>query len=312
MAITTQPTNPHNNVSPNILNDATYRDPFELLAEVQGRAGLPTEILDQVYTTCSDIANNSWLGFLDMFQMNMPFVTEYVQFTEMQTPDWVIDDDGAVSRLANVFTIDWTAVEGYEAGESAYFFRVDSVVAVYDDTGKKELGVITAIDKAAGTFTAVSRDAAAWTVATTNLTIDINGSDYDRASCGPEGLMEIRKSKVEILKLQTIKDAIQYTGGRRYAFCFDKGEVAWYDENSVDLIKKLNVQVAKTLMNDQESKPASAAYAIGKYGTTGLFQKIKQDGVHFTGLITTVADVESITSYYDQIGLNTKELIIHS
>ena len=28
-----------------------------------------------------------------MFQMNMPFVTDYVQFVETTTPDYVIDDD---------------------------------------------------------------------------------------------------------------------------------------------------------------------------------------------------------------------------
>ena len=312
MATITAPTNPRNYISPNILNDATYRDPFELLADVQGRAGLPPEVLDQVYTDCSALVKDSWLGFLDMFQMNMAFTTDYIQFVEHSTPDFVIDDDGAVTREANVFTIDWDAVEGYETGEDAWFFRVNDVVAVYDDT-KKEMGVITAIDKSAGTFTAVTRNGANWTVGTTNLTIDVNGSDFDRASCGPEGLMELRKTKTEILKLQIIKDAIQYTGGRRYAFCLDdnNGEVAWYDENSLELMRRLNTKVAKTLMNDIESEEGSAAHAIGKYGTKGLFQKLREDGVHISDYITTVAELEALTDYYDSLGLSTKEFVIH-
>ena len=111
----TTPANPHNNITPNILNDSTYRDPFELLTEVQGRAGLPEEVLDQVYTDCTQLTKDSWLGFLDMFQMNMAFTTDYVQFVEHETPDYVIDDDGAVTRSTNVFTLDWSAVANAKA-----------------------------------------------------------------------------------------------------------------------------------------------------------------------------------------------------
>ncbi|MFK5981440.1 MAG: hypothetical protein QM499_00885 [Flavobacteriaceae bacterium] len=309
----TLPVNPLNNISPNILNDKTYRDPFVLLAEVQARAGLPQETLDQVYTDCLQLTKDSWLGFLDMFQMNMPFTTDFVQFVEHQTPDYVIDDDGAVTRALNVFTIVPANIDGWEVGEDYFFYRVNDVVAVYDNAGVKELGVITAVDKAGNNFTAVCRAAATWSVDTTNITIDVNGSDFDRASCGPEGLMELRKTKTEILKLQIIKDAIDYTGGRRYAFPLDEhnDEVAWYDENSIELLRRLNVKVAKTLMNDEESVDGSAAHAIGKYGTKGLFQKLRTDGVWQSDYIQTEAELEALTDYYDSLGMKTKEFVIH-
>lgn len=309
----TLPTNPHNNISPNILNDATYRDPFVLLAEVQARAGLPQEVLDQVYTDCTALTKDSWLGFLDMFQMNMGFTTDYVQFVEHETPDYVIDDVGAVTRLGDVFTIIPANIEGYETGEDYWFYRVNDVVAIYDDSGVAELGVITVIDKAGNNFTAVCRNAAGWTTELVNLTIDINGSDFDRASCGPEGLMELRKTKTEILKLQIIKDAIDYTGGRRYAFPLDENndEVAWYDDNSLELLRRLNVKVAKTLMNEVESEAGSDAHAIGKYGTKGLFKKLRTDGMWQSTYIQTEAEVEAITDYYDELGTVNKEFVIH-
>jgi hypothetical protein len=309
----TVPVNPHNNISPNILNDSTYRDPFVLLAEVQARAGLPQEVLDQVYVDCTKLTKDSWLGFLDMFQMNMPFVTDFVQFVEHSTPDYVIDDDGAVTRAGEVFTIVPANIDGWEAGEDYWFYRVHDVVAVYDDTGKQELGVITVIDKAGNNFTAVCRNGAAWTVDTTNLTIDVNGSDFDRASCGPDGLMELRKTKTEILKLQIIKDAIDYTGGRRYAFPLDEhnDEVAWYDENSLELLRRLNVKVAKTMMNEIESVSGSGAHAIGKYGTKGLFKKLRTDGIWQSDYLQTEAEIEALTDYYDDLGIITKEFVIH-
>ena len=312
MATVNTPVNPHDNTSPVVLTQQNYADPFELATLVNAREGVPQDILDQVWTDCRKMTKDSWLGFLDMYQMNMPVTTDYVQFVETTSPDYTIDDDGAVVRAGEDFTIDWSLVEGYTVGEDAFFYRVDDVVAVYDDTGKKEMGVISAIDKANNTFTAKCRNGAAWTVATTNLTIDVNGSDFDKGSCGPEGLMQHRKTKSKILKLQTIKDAMKSTGGERYSFCFSSGEVMWYEENSVELHRRLNVKVAKTLMNEIESVDGSGAHGIGKYGTEGLFQNIKENGIDIQGYIETEADLEALTTYYDSLGFNgEKEFIVH-
>lgn len=309
MAITSTPVNPHNNTSPVRLTTDNFADPFDLAAAVATQAGLPQEVLDKVHTDCSALVRDNWMAFLDMFQMNIGFETDYIQFIESTSPDYVIDDTGAVSRTANVFTIDWTAVEGWETGEAGFFYRVDDTIAVYDTTGKFEMGVITAIDKANNQFTAVCRNGLNWTVATTNLTIDVNGSDFDKASCGPEGLMELRKTKSVILKLQTVKDAMQSAGGVRYAFCLDSGEVKWYDDNNMELTKRLNRKVAKTLLREIESVDGSGAYLAGKFGTKGLFQNLKENSLVFTGYIQTVADLEAITTYWDSLGLSGKEML---
>lgn len=311
MALSNIPANPHNNTSIKILDNSNYSDPFALATEVAKQVGLPKEVLDQVRLDCEKLVKDSWLGFLDMFQMNIPFETDFVQFIESETPDYVIDDDGAVTRLADVFTIDFTRVTGWEVGEDAFFYRIDDVVGIYDDTGKKEMGVITAIDKGAGTFTAKCRNGAAWTVATTDLTIDVNGGDFDKESCSPEGLLELRKTKSNILKFITIKDAMKTAGGNRYAFELNDGEVKWYDDNTLALIKRLNTKVAKTLMNDIESADGSGAHGIGKFGTKGLFQNLEENGLVHTGYITDIAGLESVTSYWDSLGYENKEFIAH-
>lgn len=309
MAITSQPVNPHNNVSPNMLNNDNYADPFTLATLVAGQQGLPKEILDQIQTDCASLVKNKWLGFLDMFQMNIGFETDYVQFVESTSPDYVIDDDGAITRAGDVFTIDWTAVSGWEVGEDAFFYRVDDVIAVYDGT-IKEMGVITAINKGAGTFTAKCRNAAAWSTALLNLTIDVTGSDFDKGSCGPEGLLELRKTLSKTLKFQTIKDAMQTSGGNRYAFMINN-EVKWYDDNSLELINRLNTKVAKTLLIDIESVSGSGAHGIGKYGTMGLFENLEENGLVNTGYITTLAHMQAITTYWDSLGYEGREFIAH-
>lgn len=303
--------NPHNNVTPNMLTQDNYTDPIALAAKIAGRRGLPQEQLDKVYTDCEDLVKDSWLGYLDMFNMNFPITTNSLEFIETESPDYVIDDDGAVTRTANVFEIDWTAVQGYEAGEDAFFFREDDVIAIYDDT-KEELGVITAVDKANNQFTAVCKDGANWTVGTANLTIDVTGTDFDRASCGPEGLMELRKKKSRVLKLVTIKDAMQASGGERWAFEDENGDVDWYDENTISLMKRLNTKVAKALMRERESVQGSAAYSAGKYGTQGLFDNLEKNGLLSTGYISTLAHMQAITAYWEEeLGFKQTEFVAH-
>jgi len=307
----TFPANPHNNTSPVLLDDKTYRNPVDLLAEMQAKEGVPDEVLDRVISHCADLWQDSWTGFLDEYQHNIPFETDFVQFVEHETPDYVIDDDGAVARTGEDFTITWANVEGWVSGQNAWFFRIDDVIMVVDNTGKKEMGVITSMDSGTNTFTAKCREGASWTVATTNLTIDVTGSDFDRASCGPEGLLELRKTKTHILKLQIVKEAMEWTGGKAYKYDLEKERVAWYDDNTLELDRRLNDKVAKTMLLETESIDGSGAHTAGKYGTKGLFQKLEQDGVLQSGYITTEATLESITDYYDDLGIKTKEFVFH-
>ncbi|QQV91489.1 structural protein [Tenacibaculum phage Gundel_1] len=310
MAITAnQNTNPHNNTAPVVLNNDNYTDPITLATEMQARQGLPKEMLDQVFTDCENLVKDSWLGFLDMFQMNVSVRTKAVNFIETETPDYVIDDDGAVARALEVFTIDWTKVQGHATGEDSFFFRVNDTIMVVDDV-KREIGVITAVNKSANTFTAKTRNGSAWTIKTSNLSIDVLGSDHDRGSCGPEGLMELRKRKSRVLNLVVMKDAIKASAGKRFAFQY-KDEVKWYDDNTVTLMKRLNKKIAKTLMLDIESKTGSAALAAGKHGTQGLFDNLEENGLLHTGYIDTVAALEAITTYWDGLGYSNKEFIAH-
>lgn len=319
--ITSQPTNPHNNTTPYLLTDANYAKPADLLSLVQSRAGVPKQFLDQIETDCLDGAKNSLIGFLDLNQMSIGFRTNSIELLEHKTPDYVLRQKAttsAIDRENNVFTITPAELANYDASTDYFFFRVNDVVTIYDDAGKKEVGVITAVDKANHNFTALSRETTDWSKLTedggatksTKLTIDVIGSDFERESCGPEGMLELRKTKASILRMTNIKDAMKYNGGDRYKYCFSKDEVYWYDDNTKELDKRLNLKVAKTLLTDIDSATTSSAYAAGHYGTQGLFAKLKAEGLN-VNKITSVAELREITAYYDTLGISTNEFTIH-
>jgi len=307
------PTNPYNNTAPVLLDQKNYRTPVEMAALQNERGGLPKEALDVVRTDCLGMLKDNLIVFFELFQMDLMFTTDYITFVEHETFDFVIDDDGAVARDGNVFTIDPTSIQGYESGEDYFFFRLHDTVAVYDNDGKREMGVITAVDKAQNKFTAVCRLENGWSTATTNITVDVNGGDWDKGSCGPEGLLERRKVKSVNLKFQKIKDAIGASGSiNQYQYCFgDDEEIFWYDDNQLKLDKRLYSKIAKTLLIEEESHSGSDAYAAGKYGTKGLFDKAKSEGLEHVGYITTMADLEAVTDYYDSLGMPNMELTVH-
>lgn len=303
MAITNQPINPHNNTTHNIvMGRDNYTDPYTLSSLMEGKAGLPKETTDLIHEHCNDIAQDSWMGFLDKFNYKVAVETDYVTFVETKTPNTIIDDDGAVTRAGNVFTIDWSAVEGWETGDDAFIYQPSQVISVADDT-KIEHGVITAVDKTTNTLTAVCQEGADWTIGTANLHLDITGGDWDAASCAPDGDLEMRKKTTRQLKLATVKASQTYYGGKKYSYCIDNENWEWYDDETNDVTKKLNRLASKGMLTGIPSVSGSAAHTAGKYGTLGVFKNIETNGVTL-GEITTVADVDALVDYYDGLGFN--------
>tara|TARA_R110000822_G_scaffold241380_3_gene370699 strand:+ start:6148 stop:7533 length:1386 start_codon:yes stop_codon:yes gene_type:complete len=306
MALSNVPTNPHRNTPPMVLTKDNYTDPYLVV----GQDGLPKEIYDQVVNHCKEMISDDALGFLDAFDMTKAFQTDYIEFLETSTRDQVLDDDGAVTRAGEVFTIDFTVVDGFEAGEDNWYFQPNDNIYVVDANGLLEQGVIETTDKAAGTFVAKCANQAAWSGLLVNLTLDTMGSDFDRGSCGPEGTLELRKTTSRFLKLNTVRKAMKSTGGTKYAWCMD-GEWNWYDENKIKVRKRLNKEVTKKLLISIQSADASGAHAIGKYGTQGLFDNIETYGATQTGYIDDIAKLRALTEYWDSLGITKKEFIVH-
>lgn len=311
MAIQHQPTNPHHNAPPVVIDQSGFTDPVELAQLAQSQyGGLPKEALDALVVDIKKLTDNNFLAFLEAYGMTLPVKSDTVVFVETSTPDRTIDDDAAITRNADEFTIDFSAVEGYTAGTDSFFMDVNDNILVADNNGKEEYGVITAIDKANSKFTAKCSDGATWTVDTDNLSVSFVGNDYDPGTCAPEGNMELRKQDTRTQKLQIIKHSKKYAKGEKYAFCFNDGKtVKWYDDTMLKLKSELNEKVNTTLLVAHESKSGSGAYGAKKYGTLGLFQNIKTNGLWWNGYVTDVAQVQTILAYFTDLGLKTKQLM---
>ena len=299
MALTT-PTNPHKNRPPLLLTQENYVDPYTIV----GSSGVPQEVYDTVVNDCRQIMADDWMGFLDEFGMNKSFETNSIEYVETTTRDGVIDDDAAITRVSDVFTIDWTAVEGYDASQEHFTYKVDTNIFVVDGT-KMEQGIITAVDIVAGTITAKCQNGAAWSIGADTLTLGTIGGDFDRGSCGPEGTLETRKTTSRFLKLATTRVAMESNGGSRYAWLYN-GAWKWYDENMKRTRRLLNSEVAKKLLISIQSVDASGAHAIGKYGSEGLFENVRNNGATQSGYITSKAILQGVTDYWDELGMTEK------
>jgi len=311
MAIQHQPTNPHHNAPPVVIDQSGFTDPVVLAQLAQSQyGGLPKEAMDRITVDIKKLTDNNFLAFLEAYGMTLPVKSDTIVFVESTTPDRTIDDDAAVTRSADEFTIDWSAVEGYVNGDDSFFMKVNDNVTATDNTGKEEYGVITSIDKANNKFTAKCSDGASWTVDTQNLTLTFGGNDYGPGTCAPDGDLELRRQETRTQKLQTIKHAKDYKKGAKYAFCFNDGKtVKWYDKTMFELKDELNNKVNTTLLVAHESATGSGAYGAKKYGTLGLFQNIKTNGLWWNGYVTDVAHVKTILDYYTTLGIKTKQLM---
>jgi len=70
MAITHTPQNPQRNTTPAHMSTSNYSDPFEVKALVESYGGLPKQSFDRIETDIKDIVEDSWLGFLDYYNLN--------------------------------------------------------------------------------------------------------------------------------------------------------------------------------------------------------------------------------------------------
>ena len=295
-----KPTNPHKNRPPLVLTQGNYVDPYTII----GSSGVPQKVYDTVVNDCRQIMKDDWMGFLDEFGMNKAFQTNSIEYVETTTRDGVIDDDGAITRVGDVFTIDWTAVEGYTVGEDYFDYKEDTNIFVVDGS-KMEQGIITSVNKGAGTITAKCQNGASWTVGADTLTLGTIGGDFDRGSCGPEGTLETRKTTSRFVKLATTRVAMESNGGERYAWLYN-GAWNWYDDNMKRTRRLLNSEVAKKLLISIQSADSSGAHGIGKYGSEGLFENVRANGCTSSSYITDLAGMQAVTDYWDELGMTEK------
>jgi len=196
-----------------------------------------------------------------------------------------------VSRAANIFT------------KTGHVYRVGEVVAC-SGNGNFQLGRITAVDDAAGTFTAVAYKAAGWAVGTTAIKTFISHSEFAKNTGGMEGSLEtdftVLNNKTIIFKDNYIASGSDVTQDSWVET--DNGGFVWYLQSELDGRRRFEDRIEMGLILGNSAEAGSDAKSAGFDGTEGLFDSVRDRGNIFDGLASTLADWDSILKRFDKQG----------
>lgn len=235
---------------------------------------------------------------------------------------------GLVTRAGNVFTLNPAAVVidadnidncAYTANDIAFGFGLKQEILIVDSTGKEEYGIVDAIAADRKSATILSKDNAAWAIATTNL--DMIGLGKSLDNCEAPSCIGFRYKDPSYSN--TFKrDADCYTyceedlyNATMYEKIMDEkgGSTYHRDRNLDELQKRLWLNVDRDILLGKQTVTGSAADTADKFsvGMNGIIEQVKQRGYGWQGTIDTEADLMTIDDVQRRNGAPS-DYIIHA
>ena len=226
-------------------------------------------------------------GMLYMLGAESGFASDKYIWTEEGRLHTVYND---VARSGSVFT------------KVGHVFRLNETVHVSDGAVKRR-GVITAVD--ADTFTLLPYKSAGFTaLGTTALTAFVDGSEHKKGTTGAQGSLETDFTILDNKPI-ILKDRYEVNGSDATQIGWVKtsnGGYLWYMESEKDTRRRWEDRLELSMINGNLAEVGSDADAAGYGGTEGLFESITTRGNTFSGLMTTLADVDTIIKRFDAQG----------
>lgn len=195
-----------------------------------------------------------------------------------------------VARAGNIFT------------KANHVFRKNETVHI-SDVNKSLLGIITDVTK--DTFTVAPYKQIGFdTLGTADIAVFVYGSEFEKGSSSTEGSLE---TDVTILSNKPIiqRDKYQVNGSDATQIGWVKtkeGGYLWYMESERDTRRRWEDRLETSMILGQTSEAGSAAEAVGRTGTEGLFEAIETRGQGFQGVATTIQDWDDILKTFDAEG----------
>lgn len=261
---------------------------------------LKTE-LPEVYEEQFEIyGDRSVASYLRMAAAEYPFASDLVKWTEEGRLHTVYTD---ASRAGNVFT------------KNSHVFRVRQTVLVSDGTNIAR-GIISAKDT--NTFTVQPFDASGWPagLGTSNLTVFVYGSEFQKGTDGMQGALKSDPSFKENSPI-IIKDRAQFNGS-------ELTQIGWVEVSTEmggsGYLYYLKSQHETRLRFEDyletsmiEGVPAGsgsdAETNASAKGTEGLFYSIEQNGNIQQTVPTTIGDFDAIIKRMDKQGAIKENMI---
>lgn len=194
-----------------------------------------------------------------------------------------------VARAGSVFT------------KANHVFRKNETVHISDGATKLR-GIISAVDT--DTFTVLPYKAAGFTgLATTNLTVFVDGSEHRKGTGGVEGSLDTGFSVLENSPI-ILKDKFEVTGSdaTNIGWIKTKQGYYWFMKNEEDTRRRWEDRLELAMLLGNKAEAGSDAEAAGYKGTEGLFEAIRTRGNMFQGAPTTLAEWDTILKRFDAEG----------
>jgi hypothetical protein len=195
-----------------------------------------------------------------------------------------------VARSANVFT------------KANHVFRVGETVHISSGAVKRR-GVISAVDT--NTFTVEAYKSAGFTaLATTNLTVFVDGSEFGKGTSGMQGSLSTDFTILDNKPI-ILKDKFEVNGSDVAQISWvqtDEGGYLWFLQDQIDTRRRWEDHLELALVEGQKADVGSAAEANGTTGTEGLFEAIRERGNTYEGVADALTDFDDILKRFDAQG----------
>ena len=244
--------------------------------------------------------NQSLKGFLERMGQEMPIQSDLIKWSEEGRLRPV---GTGISRSSNVFTL------------TAHPFRKNDTVVIVGTTGIEKKGIVSAVTT--DTFTVLPTEAAGWPSSNfaTGLKAFTYSNEYRKGTSGREESLEAQPDIFENKPI-IIKELDEVNGSdmTQVGWIEVEGEngagYLWYLKSRAQSRMRFDDYLEMGMIEGVSYESGSAAATAGFTGTEGFFESVEQGNI-FSGVITSLADVDDILARLNKQGAISEYIMMN-
>jgi hypothetical protein len=260
-----------------------------------------TSILPELYEKeFARYGNQSLKGFLERMGQEMPIQSDLIKWSEEGRLRPV---GTGISRSSNVFTL------------TAHPFRKNDTVVIVGTTGIEKKGIVSAVTT--DTFTVLPTEAAGWPAS--NFAADLKAFTYSNEyRKGTNGREESLGAQPDIFENKPIiikeLDEVNGSDMTQVGWIEVEGEngagYLWYLKSRAQSRMRFDDYLEMGMIEGTSFESGSAAATAGFTGTEGFFESVEQGNI-FSGVITSLADVDDILARLNKQGAISEYIMMN-
>jgi len=244
--------------------------------------------------------NQSLKGFLERMGQEMPIQSDLIKWSEEGRLRPV---GTGITRSANVFTL------------ASHPFRKNDTVIIVGTTGIEKKGIVSAVTT--DEFTVLPVEAAGWPAS--NFAADLKAftysNEYRKGTNGREESLEAQPDIFENKPI-IIKELDEVNGSdmAQVGWIEVEGEngmgYLWYLKSRAQSRQRFDDYLEMGMVEGVSFESGSAAATAGYTGTEGFFEAVEQGNI-FSGVISTLADVDEVLARLNRQGAISEYIMMN-